>query len=60
METRLLVAYGLIALLLAFFGLLGWLNLSRRVRQRRREERMRDRWLGRRPGVPTPLPGDVP
>ena len=58
METRLIVAYGLIALLMAFFGLLGWLNLSRRVRQRRREERMRDRWLGRAP--PRPLPGDVP
>ena len=58
METRLLIAYGLIALLVAFFGLLGWLNLSRRVRQRRREERMRDRWLGRPP--PRPLPGDAP
>lgn len=59
METRLLIAYGLIALLVAFFGLLGWLHLGRRIRQRRREERMRDRWLGTRP-PPRPLPGDAP
>lgn len=50
MENRILVAYALIGLLLAFFALLGWLNFNRR--SRKREERMRDRWLGR--GRPAP------
>ena len=54
METRILVAYGLMALLAAAVTIIAWVAVSRRTRRRRRDERMRDRGLGRR----RPLSGD--
>jgi cytochrome c biogenesis protein CcdA len=46
METRLVVAYALIALLVFFAALLAWHRLTRDARRRKRERTMRERWLG--------------
>ena len=49
METRLIIAYTLIALLAAFAALLVWRWTTRETRQRRKrrrhEQTMRERWL---------------
>jgi hypothetical protein len=49
METRIIVAYALIALLAAFAASAGWHWLTRESRQkrkrRRHEQTMRERWL---------------
>ena len=57
METRLIIAYALLALLGIALALLGWRHATREGRGRRREQRMRVRWLGRRSD---PLPGEAP
>jgi len=57
-ETRLAVAYALIALLATFTALLAWHRLTRDTRQRRKrrlhEQNMRERWL--RPVKPADAP----
>jgi len=57
-ETRLILAYGLIALIAAAAAALAWWLSTRTTRLRRRERGVRERWLGRRqsPG----LPGETP
>ena len=61
METRILIAYALIALLAAFFGLLGWRRWTRPTRERTREQKhrqtMHERWLALRPPA---RPADLP
>ncbi|MGQ0588069.1 MAG: hypothetical protein ACT4N8_00875 [Sphingosinicella sp.] len=58
METRLILAYGLIVLIAAAATALAWWWSTRATRLRRRERGMRERWLGRR--HPPGLPGETP
>jgi hypothetical protein len=50
METRLILAYALIALMAAALALGGWLVATRRTRLRKRERARRGRWLKGRAG----------
>jgi hypothetical protein len=47
-ETRLILAYALIALIAVAAAALAWWLSTRTTRLRRRERGVRERWLGRR------------
>lgn len=60
METRLIIAYSIIALVALGGAIIAWWYATRAARLHRHELAVRARWLGRTRPPPAPLPGDLP
>lgn len=59
METRLIVAYSIIALVALGAAVFAWWRATRAARLERKELAVRARWLGGTRPPPAPLPGDL-